>query len=244
MFGRKKRNDEVETDEGIDEELETTEEAPDDPDVEETTDEDEPGEEKDASTYRINLDREDGPFDIDEVDLDADDVERIDFGSLIVTPFENMQMQIQLDQASGAVQSLLVVQGNSAIEVALFAAPASTVMIDEVHEEMVRGTAAQGGEANVGPGPMGAELRRIVPMKGPDGEDGYHVSRTWLAQGPRWLLRGVLMGESALGEKLDATGQLLLEFFCNLVVRRDDSPRVPGDVIPLKVPEGLHPEES
>ena len=244
MFGRKKRNDDVETDEDIDEELETTEEAPDDPEVEETTDEDEPGEEKDASTYRINLDREDGPFDIDEVDLDADDVERIDFGSLIVTPFENMQMQIQLDQASGAVQSLLVVQGNSAIEVALFAAPASTVMIDEVHEEMVRGTAAQGGEANVGPGPMGAELRRIVPMKGPDGEDGSHVSRTWLAQGPRWLLRGVLMGESALGEKLDATGQLLLEFFCNLVVRRDDSPRVPGDVIPLKVPEGLHPEES
>lgn len=117
-------------------------------------------------------------------------------------------------------------------------------MIDEVHEEMVRGTEVQGGEANVGPGPMGAELRRIVPMKGPDGEDGYHVSRTWLAQGPRWLLRGVLMGESALGEKLDATGQLLLEFFCNLVVHRDDSPRVPGDVIPLRVPEGLHPEES
>jgi hypothetical protein len=52
------------------------------------------------------------------------------------------------------------------------------------------------------------------------------------------------MGESALGEKLDATGQLLLEFFCNLVVHRDDSPRVPGDVIPLRVPEGLHPEES
>lgn len=53
-------------------------------------------------------------------------------------------MQIQLDQTSGAVQSLLVVQGNSAIEIALFAAPASTLMIDEVHEEMVRGTEAQG----------------------------------------------------------------------------------------------------
>ena len=188
MFGRKKRNDDVETDEVIDEDLQTTEEAPDDLDVEEIPEEDdETSSEKDASAYRINLDREDGPFDIDEVDLDADDVERIDFGSLIVTPFENMQMQIQLDQTTGAVQSLLVVQGNSAIEVALFAAPASTLMIDEVHEEMVRGTEVQGGEANVGPGPMGAELRRIVPMKGPDGEDGYHVSRTWLAQGPRWL---------------------------------------------------------
>ncbi|MDO4411870.1 DUF3710 domain-containing protein [Cutibacterium sp.] len=243
MFGRKKRKA-VETDEAIDEKLETTQIVPDAPEAEETTKQEEPSEEKDASAYQINLDREDGPFDIEEVDLDADDVDRLDFGSLIVTPFKNMQMQIQLDQTSGAVQSLLVVQGNSAIEVALFAAPASTLMIDEVHEEMVRGTAAQGGEANVGNGPMGAELRRIVPMKGPNGEDGYHVSRTWLAQGPRWLLRGVLMGESAIGEKLDATGQLLLEFFCNLVVRRDNSPRVPGDVIPLKVPEDLRPEES
>ena len=122
MFGRKKRNDDVETDEVIDEDLQTTEEAPDDLDVEEIPEEDdETSSEKDASAYRINLDREDGPFDIDEVDLDADDVERIDFGSLIVTPFENMQMQIQLDQTTGAVQSLLVVQGNSAIEVALFA---------------------------------------------------------------------------------------------------------------------------
>ena len=118
MFGRKKRNDDVETDEVIDEDLQTTEEAPDDLDVEEIPEEDdETSSEKDASAYRINLDREDGPFDIDEVDLDADDVERIDFGSLIVTPFENMQMQIQLDQTTGAVQSLLVVQGLSLIHI-------------------------------------------------------------------------------------------------------------------------------
>lgn len=197
-----------------------------------------------AQAYRANLEREDGPFDIDEVDLDADDVTRIDFDSLIVTPFENMQMQLQLDQETGSVHSLLVVQGTSALEVALFAAPASSLMVDEVHEEMVRGTKSQGGDATVGPGPLGAELRRIVPMKGPDGEDGYHISRTWLAQGPRWLLRGVLMGEAALGDELDATGELLYEFFCNLVVRRDNSPRVPGDVIGLKVPEELRPEEA
>ncbi|MEE3553429.1 hypothetical protein QO159_30390, partial [Pseudomonas aeruginosa] len=92
MFGRKKRNDDVETDEVIDEDFETTEEAPDDLDAKEAPEEDESSEEEDTSAYRINLDREDGPFDIDEVDLDADDVERIDFGSLIVTPFENMQM--------------------------------------------------------------------------------------------------------------------------------------------------------
>lgn len=30
--------------------------------------------------------RADGPFDISEVDLDADDVQRLDFDSLVLTP--------------------------------------------------------------------------------------------------------------------------------------------------------------
>ena len=41
MFGRKKRNDDVETDEVIDEDLETTEEALDDLDAKEAPEEDE-----------------------------------------------------------------------------------------------------------------------------------------------------------------------------------------------------------
>ena len=64
MFGRKKRNDDVETDEVIDEDFETTEEAPDDLDAKEAPEEDESSEEEDTSAYRINLDREDGPFDL------------------------------------------------------------------------------------------------------------------------------------------------------------------------------------
>ncbi|VEI02222.1 Protein of uncharacterised function (DUF3710) [Acidipropionibacterium jensenii] len=208
------------------------------------TEEDGTDQDGDDGIYRINLEREDGPFDIDQVDLDADDIKRIDFGSLIVTPFEDMQMQIQIDQDSGEVQSLLVVRGNNALEVALFAAPSTGEMISQVHREMIQGTEAQNGQAVVNQGPLGAELHRVVPMTGPDGDQGFHVSRSWLTQGPRWLLRGVLMGDCAVGEELDATGQLLLEFFCNLVVRRDELPRVPGDVIPLKVPDELRAEES
>ncbi|WP_071162134.1 DUF3710 domain-containing protein [Acidipropionibacterium thoenii] len=208
-------------------------------DADQATDED-----NGLDAYRINLEREDGPFDIDEVDLDADDITRLDFGSLVVTPYENMQMQIQIDQDSGEVQSLLVVRDNSALEVALFAAPSTGEMISQIHQEMITGTEAQNGQAAVTEGPLGPELHRVVPMTGPDGQSGYHVSRSWLAQGPRWLLRGVLMGDAAVGEELDPTGQLLMEFFCNLVVRRDERPRVPGDVIPLKVPDELRGEES
>ena len=51
MFGRKKRNDDVETDEVIDEDFETTEEAPDDLDAKEAPEEDESSEEEDTSAY-------------------------------------------------------------------------------------------------------------------------------------------------------------------------------------------------
>lgn len=233
IFGRRKNKD-VDVEETDEETSDSTDEE-----TEDTTPE--PGGD---DAYLANVEREDGPFDIDEVDLDADDIARIDFGSLIVTPFENMEMQIQVDQETGQVQSFLVVQDGSALEVALFAAPSNGQMIGQVHEEMIEGTQSQGGEASVAQGLLGAELRRVVPMEGPDGQQGYHVSRSWLSQGPRWLLRGVLMGQSAMEEELDPTGRLLMEFFCNLVVRRDDRPRVPGDIITLQMPADLAPEES
>lgn len=246
IFGRRKR-----TDDDVEEEIELEDdestEGPEDADPAEddaSEGDKDSGEDDSDDAYRINLEREDGPFDIDEVDLDADEVTRLDFGSLVITPFENMQMQIQIDQDTGEVQSLLVVRDNNALEVALFAAPATGEMISQIHREMIEGTTAQGGQASVADGPLGAELHRVVPMNGPDNQPGYHVSRSWLAQGPRWLLRGVLMGDAAVGDTLDATGQLLMEFFCNLVVRRDDRPRVPGDVIPLKVPDELQQGEE
>ena len=182
--------------------------------------------------------REDGPFDISEVDLDADDVQRLDFGSLIVTPFDNMQMQLQINQASGQVQALLVVDGKSAIEVALFAAPARGSMLAQVREEMTDATEKAGGTMTLVEGPLGTEVRRVLPVTTPDGKQAKQPSRTWLAQGPKWLLRGVLMGNAAGGDETEEA-QLLFEFFCNLVVRRGDVPKVPGELIGLDIPASL-----
>ena len=183
--------------------------------------------------------REDGPFDISEVDLDADDVQRLDFGSLIVTPFDNMQMQLQINQASGQVQALLVVDGKSAIEVALFAAPARGSMLAQVREEMADATEKAGGTMTLVEGPLGTEVKRVLPVTTPDGKQAKQPSRTWLAQGPKWLLRGVLMGNAATAENETEEAQLLFEFFCNLVVRRGDVPKVPGELIGLDIPASL-----
>ena len=104
MFGRKKRNDDVETDEVIDEDFETTEEAPDELDAKEAPEEDESSEEEDTSAYRINLDREDGPFDIDEVDLDADDVERLDGTGVVGRAAEAPQLVEEAADQVGQAQ--------------------------------------------------------------------------------------------------------------------------------------------
>ena len=111
-------------------------------------------------------------------------------------------------------------------------------MVQDVADDMVSATVASGGEAELREGPFGPEIRRIIPVEH-EGETAYHVSRTWFAQGPRWLLRGVLMGEAATQDGFEGTGELLFEFFCNVVVRRGDEPKVPGDLIPMVLPDEL-----
>lgn len=183
--------------------------------------------------------REDGPFDITEVDLDADEISRIDLGVLVLTPFDGMQLQLQVDQQTNKVQAVLVLAEQSGIEIALFASPSHTSLLPQIRAEMLAATEQAQGQASLAEGPFGTEVRRVIPMQGPDGDQVFHISRTWFTEGPNWLLRGVLIGQAGMGEKLTGVGELLLEFYSNLVVRRGSDPRVPGELIPMNIPESL-----
>ncbi len=201
---------------------ETVEEIEDDEEiVEEKTDE-----EKWAEIDEM-FDRDEGPFDIDEVDLEGDDVQRIDLGALIVTPFEEMQLQLQVDEPRQQVQSFLVGDGVSAMEVALFAGPRRTSMLAEIREEITAATEKEGGEVTLLEGPFGVELRRRQPVTDAQGRRGTHVSRTWL----------VVFGRAALEPEDEDVSIALLECFGNLVVRRGTSPAAPGSLIPLTIPD-------
>ena len=256
MFGRKKKP----VDDFEDEDIETSPEADDDiddadvddaedddavdddaeDDDEEAAGDDESDDEDEWERLDESRDwREDGPFDITEVDLDADRVQRLDFGSLVVTPFDGMKLQMQVNQASGKVQALLVMDKQSAIEIALFAAPAKGSMLAQVRDEMRVATEKAGGKMTLAKGPLGVEVRRVLKVKASDGREGKQLSRTWMVQGPKWLLRGVMMGKGAIGDQMPDDAELLYEFFCNLVVRRGDTPRVPGELIGLDVPSGI-----
>ncbi len=180
--------------------------------------------------------RADGPFDIDEVELGGDDVTRIDLGALIITPWQGLNLQLQVNEATRQVRAITGVWHKSGLEVTLFAAPASGRLADELRDDLVEEAQQAGGSAELADGPFGTEVRRVMPQTGPNGEQLFHVSRVWFAEGPRWLLRGTLLGEAALTEAGDAKAGPFIEFFRNLVVRRGSKPMVPGELITMELP--------
>lgn len=182
-----------------------------------------------------------GPWDIDEVDPDdlaEPNPLRIDLGSLLVTGFEGMELRLQIAEESGQVVSALMMNGESALEVAAFGAPRSGGLWPELREEIIEATAKADGTVAHAKGPFGTELRRLLPVTTPNGEQGYQPSRMWVAQGPRWCLRGVLYGDAAVTEGLDGPVAVLLDTFRSIIVRRGDDAKAPGDLLPLDLPEG------
>ena len=233
IFGRKQKADSLDSDPVVEDPIELDD--PDDDDIED----DEADEDAEAPELADIDWRAEGPFDAEEVDLGHDEVTRIDLGSLVVTPWEGLGVQLQVDEATRVVQAVTCVWEDSGLEIVLFAAPASGGMAAELRHHLIEAVEAAGGQATIADGPFGPQLKRVVPQAGPKGEQLFHVSQVWFAEGPRWLLRGTLLGEAALAEGENPKAAPFVEFFRNLVVRRGDKPMVPGEVIGLRLPDGV-----
>jgi hypothetical protein len=191
--------------------------------------------------------RENGPFDIDEVDLEADtedDPPRIDLGSMVLTGFEGAELRLQVAEETQQIVSAMLVKGDSALELGAYAAPRSGGLWAELRDEIIESATEAGGSAALVEGPFGVELRRLLPVSTPDGEQGYQPSRMWVVEGPRWLLRGIVYGQAALEDGLDSPVAELVAAFRAVVVRRGDEAMAPGDLLPLRLPEGLSPSDA
>lgn len=188
--------------------------------------------------------RELGPYDISEVDAEAleepdPELPRIDLGSIVLAGTDGMELRLQVDENSQQIVSAMMIRGDSALEVGAFAAPRSGGLWAEVRDELVEAAENAGGSANLVPGPYGVELRRVLPVQTPDGQQGYQPTRMWVAEGPRWMLRGILYGQAALEDGLETPVAEMLESFRQIVVRRGDEAMAPGDLLPLSLPENL-----
>ena len=172
-----------------------------------------------------------GPWDVDEVDLDAPGPERIDLGSLLVTGVEGVELRLQADQASGTVSAVLLASGDGGLELRPFAAPKSGGLWDELRGEIAAEATRLGGTVDEEEGPYGPQLRLRVPASGQGGRSKVQVSRVVAVEGPRWLLRATFLGTAAQGADA-ALEQALRE----VVVVRGEQAMRPREPLPLRLP--------
>jgi hypothetical protein len=194
-----------------------------------------------------------GPWDVAAGDIT--EAERANLGALRVPVLPDFEIQIQVqptevdadgNPVNGIATTVLMVHGESALELTAFAAPKKSGLWDEVRDEIADGLKQnQSADTREVEGPFGAELQAVVPVPIPEEikdqlppeviEQGYLLQpfRFLGVDGPRWLLRGTVHGAATQ----DREQALLMEqVFSQVVVDRGDAPMPPRDVLVLTLP--------
>lgn len=180
-----------------------------------------------------------GPFDVD--DLPEDGVERVDLGSLLLAPGEGRELRLQVDEASGTVQAVLLAGPDGAVELRAFAAPRHGDLWSEIRPQLAADMARRGGTATEREGEFGTELVCQLQVRRPEGGTATQPSRIVGVNGERWLLRATVMGRPALEDELPAAW---VETIRGVAVRRGTGAMPVGEPLPLVLPGNARRVES
>jgi hypothetical protein len=169
----------------------------------------------------------DGPFDSEE--LPDGDVERVDLGSLLIAPEPDRELRLQVDEASGTVQSVVIAGPDGAVELRAFAAPRNGDLWAQARPQIAAEVAQAGGTATERTGPWGAELVCDVGQAG----GGRQVTRVVGINGPRWMLRCSLLGAAATSPDESAAWENSIR---RIVVHRGAHAMPVGEALPVVMP--------
>lgn len=192
-----------------------------------------PTSEADAEGGVPNLVAEQGPY--DSAAAPDDEVQRLDFGALQVPGVDGMSINLEVDETTQNVVAITVVLGEGGVQLQSFAAPRSGDFWSEVRNDLRTGIAESGGVVDETEGPLGTELRATVAAVDPEGNAAQQHVRFVGIQGPRWLLRGVMLGAAAGGGR-DA--EVFEDVLRGCIVVRGNQPMAPGDILPMALPPG------
>lgn len=174
-------------------------------------------------------DRSKGPWDESEIDF-ADGVERVNLGGLLVTSMPGVDVQVQVDQATGNVVQLTFAGFDAAVQVQPYAAPKSGGYWPIVLEEIRSGINGSGGLVEVVEGTFGPELHAQVKD-----ESGHLVPARFVGiDGPRWFLRAVFLGAAARPGNAAAALENVVRA---LVVVRGREAMAAGSAITMRLPD-------
>ncbi|WP_422770673.1 DUF3710 domain-containing protein [Plantactinospora sp. WMMC1484] len=166
-----------------------------------------------------------GPYDINEAPAG---VQRIDLGSLHIPAIAGVEVRVQANP-DGVIQQVVLVHGESALQLGVFAAPRTEGIWAEWREEIRTSLASDGVVADEVTGEHGTELRARV--RTPDG--GVADLRFVGVDGPRWMIQGVFQGRAATDP---AVAGPLAECLNGLVVDRGQEAKPVREPLPLRLP--------
>lgn len=178
-----------------------------------------------------------GPRDVSEAPemfTDGEPVEGVvDLGSLLIQLREGLDLRLQVDETSGEVLAALIVGEDGMLELRAFSAARNEGLWADVRKEIAADTAQRGGTAGDREGAFGTELYCEVPVEMEDGNSGVQPSRILGWNGPRWFLRGALLGRPAMAPEETPMWE---ELFAAVVVRRGEGAMPPGEPLPIQLP--------
>lgn len=172
-----------------------------------------------------------GPYDIR--DAPDDDLVRVDFGGLRVPAPAGLELRYSGD--NDVVVSVVLVNASGQMELGVFAAPRSNGIWAEVRTELAAAVREQGGTAKeTEGGPFGVELVGSLKV------DATRTPVRYIGiDGPRWMLRAVLLGAVATDAVKARPFEAALR---DVVVARGSQPLPVRDQVPLRPPNQALPE--
>ena len=173
-----------------------------------------------------------GPFDIVEVPTMRP---YVDFGGIKVAPREGLQLRLEVDERAKRVVAVTLDFEGSLLQVQAFSAPKTTGLWHQVRSEISAQLSSQGARIEEAEGELGPELIAVSSVPAEQG-GGTRTVRFVAVDGPRWMLRGVIMGAAAENAQARAG---VIELFRDMVVVRGDQPMPPSELLQLQVPAGV-----
>lgn len=158
----------------------------------------------------------------------------VDLGGIKVQPREGLQLRLEVDEQAKRVVAVTLDYQGSLLQLQAFSAPKSTGLWHAVRRDLSQQMVAQGAQVEEQEGPLGPELVATTPVPAEQG-GGSRRARFVAVDGPRWMLRGVIMGKAADDE---AARDGIIGVFRSTVVVRGDGPMPPSELLPLHVPAG------
>jgi hypothetical protein len=168
-----------------------------------------------------------GPYDITEA---PSGIPQLDLGSLLVPAVDGVEVRVQADN-EGRIQQVVLVVGESGLQLGVFAAPRTEGIWDEVRAEIRKQLFEDGVAAEEVDGVYGPELRARVRTP-----EGLTDIRFVGIDGPRWLVRAVYQGPAAVDPSV---APALVECLQNLVVKRGIEAMPVREPLPLTLPQEM-----